>query len=201
MYLYGASGHGKVIIEILEKAGIAVEGIFDDNKAITELLGYSVAPFPANFNKEKDQLIISIGNNSIRRKICTTLAVTYGVALHPFTSISSRSTIGEGSVAMAGVVINADVVIGKHCIINTNASVDHDCRLGDFVHISPNAALCGNVTVGEGTHIGAGAVIIPGVTIGKWCHIGAGAVVIRDIPDYATAVGNPSKNIKTNIFL
>jgi acetyltransferase-like isoleucine patch superfamily enzyme len=50
--------------------------------------------------------------------------------------------------------------------------------------------------VGEGTHIGAGAVVIPSIRIGKWCTIGAGTVVIRDIPDYATAVGNPARIIK-----
>lgn len=201
MYLYGASGHGKVIIEILEKAGQKVEGIFDDNTAISHLLEYGVTPFPGAFDPLKNELILSIGNNSIRKKISLQLTANYGKAIHPFTSISDRSQLGQGSVVMAGVVINADATIGEHCIINTNASIDHDCRLGDFVHISPNAALCGNVEVGEGTHIGAGAVIIPGITIGKWCHVGAGSVVIRNIPDHSTAVGNPSKIIKTNLFI
>lgn len=201
MYLYGASGHGKVIIEILEKAGQKVEGIFDDNTAVTHLLEYVVTPFPGAFDPLKNELILSIGNNSIRKKISLQLTANYGKAVHPFTSISDRSQLGQGSVVMAGVVINADATIGEHSIINTNASIDHDCRLGDFVHISPNAALCGNVEVGEGTHIGAGAVIIPGISIGKWCHVGAGSVVIRNIPDHSTAVGNPSKIIKTNLFI
>jgi acetyltransferase-like isoleucine patch superfamily enzyme len=39
-------------------------------------------------------------------------------------------------------------------------------------------------------------VVIPSIRIGKWCTVGAGTVVIRDIPDYATAVGNPAKIIK-----
>lgn len=201
MYLYGASGHGKVIIEILEKSGEKIDGIFDDNPNVTHLLDYLVESFPGSFDLLKDNLILSIGNNSIRKKISLQLKVNYGIAVHPFTSISTRSHLGQGTVVMAGVVINSDATIGDHCIINTNASIDHDCRLGNFVHVSPNAALCGNVEVGEGTHIGAGAVIIPGITIGKWCHIGAGTVVIRNIPDHSTAVGNPSKIIKTNLFI
>jgi len=201
MYLYGASGHAKVIIEILELMQVPVEGLFDDNEAIHQILGYPVAPFKNGFNSLQSEMIISIGNNSIRKKIAEAISVNYGKAIHPFSQISKRALIAEGTVIMGGVVINADVLIGKHCILNTNASVDHDCKIGDFVHISPNAALCGNVTVGEGTHIGAGAVIIPGVTIGKWCNIGAGAVVIRDVPDHTTSVGNPSKTIKTNLFI
>jgi acetyltransferase-like isoleucine patch superfamily enzyme len=83
---------------------------------------------------------------------------------------------------MSGVSINSAVSIGKHCIINTNSSIDHDCVIEDFVHISPNAALGGSV--------------IQGIRIGKWCTIGAGAAIIRDIPDGATVVGNPGKIIK-----
>ena len=48
---------------------------------------------------------------------------------------------------MAGAVINSDTKIGKGCIINTSASVDHDCTLDDFVHISVGAHLAGNVRV------------------------------------------------------
>jgi sugar O-acyltransferase (sialic acid O-acetyltransferase NeuD family) len=104
--------------------------------------------------------------------------------------------VGEGTVVFHNSVIQAGSVIGKHCIINTAASIDHDCKLEDFVHISPNATLSGNVKVGEGSHIGAGATIIQGITIGKWCTVGAGAVVIKDVPDYATVVGVPARVIK-----
>ena len=97
---------------------------------------------------------------------------------------------------MQGAIIQSCSEIGRHCIINTGASVGHDCKIHDFVHISPHATLCGNVTVGEGTWVGAGTVVIPGVKIGKWSIIGAGSVVIKDIPDQVLAVGNPCKVIK-----
>jgi acetyltransferase EpsM len=192
MYLYGASGHAKVIIEILERSGSTVKGLFDDNAHIKSLLGYPVKPYESEI---LDCLIVSIGNNTVRKKITNRFDMPYGLALHPLTSLSQRVIIGEGTVVMSGVSINAEAEIGKHCIINTNASVDHDCILGDFVHISPNATLCGDVQVGEGTHIGAGTVVIPGVRIGKWCTIGAGAVIIRNVPDHCKVVGNPGKQI------
>ena len=196
MYLYGASGHAKVIIDILELQKEPVEGLFDDNASIGRLLEYPVQSFPSQFDATK-RLIISIGNNLIRRKIATSLPASFGNAIHPSATISKRSFVGAGTVVMAGVTINTDVKIGNHCILNTNASVDHDCLLEDYVHISPNVALCGGVEVGEGTHIGAGAVVIPGKKVGKWCVVGAGSVIIKDIPDYSTAVGNPCKIIKT----
>lgn len=195
MYLYGASGHAKVILEILELLNIPVEGIFDDNPIITSVLEYKVTQLSNPLVTKQKEFLISIGDNKKRKKIADRLDAVYGKAVHPAATISPRIKIGDGTVVMGGVTINTAVTIGKHCIINTNASVDHDCTLEDFVHISPNATLCGNVTIGPGTQIGAGAVIIPGITIGKWAVIGAGTVVIKDIPDNVTVVGNPGKII------
>lgn len=195
LYLYGASGHGKVVAEIAEAVGVTIAGFIDANPAITTLLDYSVTTkLPAG----NHSYVISIGNNRIRKKLAGELGDCFATLIHPAAVISSRATLGHGSVVMGGSTINSSTQIGKHGIINTNASIDHDCHIGDFVHISPNVALAGNVLVGEGTHIGIGACVIQGVRIGRWCTIGAGAVIIRDVPDGATIVGNPGRIIKVD---
>lgn len=196
MYLYGASGHAKVIIEMLELLNIPVDGLFDDNPDIHALWKYPVSLFNEEYALNSTSFIVSIGDNKLRKKIAGSLETPFGIAIHPKAIISSRALIAEGTVVMAGVTINADAKVGRHCIVNTNASVDHDCTLEDFVHVSPNVALCGGVNVGEGSHIGAGVVVIPGINIGRWCVLGAGAVIIKDVPDYATVVGNPGSIIK-----
>lgn len=192
MYLYGASGHGKVIKEILEAQGIAVEGFIDDNQDVTELSGLPVLHSAENIR----EMIVSIGSNNIRKSIAERLTCSFKTAIHPSAVISSSVRIGEGSVVMAGSIVNAESVIGRHCIINTGASVDHECVLGDYVHVSPHATLCGDVHIGEGTWVGAGTTIIQGVRIGRWCVIGAGSVVTKDVPDGYLAVGNRCKLVK-----
>jgi sugar O-acyltransferase (sialic acid O-acetyltransferase NeuD family) len=198
MYLYGASGHAKVIIDSLKASGINISGLFDDNPTIKNLLGYMVL---GSFDKERlgnDELIISVGLNNIRKKITEKLPrnINYGKAIHPSAIISEYASIDKGTVVMQGAVIQSDVKIGKHCIINTSTSVDHDCEIEDFVHISPNATLCGAVSVGEGSQIGAGAVVIPGIKIGKWSLVAAGAVVLKDVPDNVLVLGNPARVVK-----
>jgi sugar O-acyltransferase (sialic acid O-acetyltransferase NeuD family) len=193
MILYGASGHGKVIIEILEANGVKVDYVVDDNPEVTELLGYEVRRNTGKY----DEAIISIGSAQVRKMLAESLDVkTYPVAIHPSAIVSPRAKLGEGTVVMHGAIVQTCVEAGKHCIINTGASIDHECHLGDYVHVSPHATLCGNVTVGEGSWIGAGATVIQGVKIGKWAMIGAGAVVTQDIPDNVVAVGCPCKIIK-----
>ena len=194
MIVYGASGHGKVIIDILELNGIRDIQIWDD--APKEPLEGIEVTLPQTEATELP-LIISVGNNATRKKIAERLpaeTMFYSV-VHPAATISKSVSIDKGTVVMAGVSVNPDVIIGRHCIINTNASVDHDCVIGDYVHISPNVALCGDVVIGEGTHIGAGSVVIPGIKIGNWCVIGAGTVVLEDVPDGAKLVGNPGRII------
>lgn len=192
MYLYGASGHAMVIMDILKANGISIEGLVDDNPERNSLLGYPV------FHGKTDAspLIISIGNNNIRKKIAESYFAEFGTVVHPSSIVSEHAQIGEGTVVMQGAIIQACTNIGKHCIINTGASVDHECQIDDYVHISPHATLCGNVQVGEGSWIGAGTTVIQGVKIGKWCMIGAGSVVTKDIPDGVLAVGNRCKIIK-----
>ncbi|SFW25926.1 acetyltransferase [Chitinophaga sancti] len=195
IYLYGASGHAKVILEILEHQGTKAAGLFDDNQELHSLWEYEVHRYAPEWNSKISGMLIALGNNNVRKLIAEKLNVPFIKGIHPGASVSGRAVLGDGSVVMAGVTINADAVIGRHCIINTNASVDHDCAIEDYVHISPNVAVCGGVTIGEGAHIGAGAVIKPGIVIGRWATIGAGCVVIRDVAENAVVIGNPGKEM------
>jgi len=194
--LYGASGHSKVIVDILLSKNFIIEKIIDDNPKFDTVLGIKVHK---NTNVDFDhnlRWIISIGNNKIRKLLSAKYNLKYITAIHNNAIVSNFSTVDEGTVIMAGATINPDVRIGKHCIINTNAVIEHDCIIKDFVHVSPNASLAGGVIIGEGTHVGIGATIIQGVSVGKWVTIGAGSVILKDIPDFVTIVGNPGRIIK-----
>ena len=195
--LYGASGHSKVICSVFESKNTPIHGVFDDNLFINKVTNlHFIGPYNPSYKPDLS-LIISIGNNIIRRRIATLIKHQFAIGVHSTAIIDKFVTFGDGTVIMHNTIIQRDSLIGKHCIINTNASIDHDCIINDFVHISPSATLCGNVKVGEGSHIGAGATIIPNIHIGKWCVIGAGAVITKDIPDYSLVVGVPGKIIKT----
>ncbi|MEN9336598.1 MAG: putative acetyltransferase EpsM [Bacteroidota bacterium] len=197
LILFGASGHGKVVVDILHCLGIEVTQICDDNPKIAKIQGVTVVP-TTEVDFTSATLLFTIGNNRVRAKLANRFTNSFITAVHPKAVLAKSVQMDTGTVVMAGAVINTEARIGKHVIINTGALIDHECIVEDFVHISPGVALAGNVTIGEGTHVGIGACVIQGVKIGKWCTIGAGAVIIKDIPDYAVVVGNPGKIIKYN---
>ena len=196
--LYGASGHCKVIVDICEQSQLSIKAIVDDNPKAEGILGKDVISTQSYDLQTSDNVLLSIGNNNVRKLLSNKLKVNFISIIHPKAVISNYTSIDKGTVVMATAVLNSDTTIGKHCIINTGAIIEHDCKISDYVHISPNASLAGGVSIGEGTHVGIGASIIQGVTIGKWVTIGAGSVIIKDIPDYAVVVGNPGKIIKFN---
>jgi acetyltransferase EpsM len=196
MLLFGGSGHAKVIRDCIRAGGGEVVAIFDDNPNLKTL---DETPIVGAYQKDQflnESIIISIGDNWIRKKVSGKIFHKFDIAIHPTVLISPYSKVLEGSVLMPSVIINAGTIVGKHCIINTAAVVEHDCIIEDFVHVSPNGTICGGVKIGEGTHIGAGATVIPNVTIGKWCVIGAGAVVTESIPDFSLVVGVPGKVVR-----
>jgi len=193
MIFYGASGHATVVIEAWLASGGSVTAIYDDDLSIKKLLHFPVA---GKFDPAKAKghyVFLSIGSNNARKDLSAVVHSPFGKVVHPSTFLSPTSSLGEGSVAMAGVVINANTKVGKHVILNTRCSIDHDCDLADFVHVSPGATVCGGVSVGEGTQVGAGATIIQNISVGKWAIIGAGSVVVADVPDYAVVMGVPGR--------
>jgi sugar O-acyltransferase (sialic acid O-acetyltransferase NeuD family) len=194
--IIGASGHGKVIADIARKNGYEEIVFLDDNSTIRACSGYPVIGKCSDAQTMNADMIVGIGNASIRKQIQETLDEKHLVTLiHPDAVVANDVVIGKGSVVMAGAVINPGTEIGKGCIINTCASVDHDCKVGDFVHVSVGTHLCGTVTVADETWIGAGVTISNNVSICRECVLGAGAVVVKDIEKKGTYVGVPARII------
>jgi UDP-N-acetylbacillosamine N-acetyltransferase len=191
--IYGAGGHSKVVADIARKNGYH-EIIYIDDKN-TAFINFET------FQKEYNNipLVLGIGDNKIRENLynkCKSSNINIETLIHPTSTLSNNVTIGEGTVIMANVVINADSYIGKGCILNTSCVIEHDNIINDFVHISPKVACAGKVQIGQSTHIGIGSSIIQNITIGSHSIIGAGSVVVEDIDSYTLAYGNPCKHIK-----
>lgn len=193
VYLYGASGHAKVVMDIAKLANMNIPCLIDDNPKVKELAGLPVVHSADGLSP----VIVTIGDCKIRKKIVQRLGERkYITVVHPNSIKAESVKLGDGTVVMAGAILNPYVEVGNHCIINTGASLDHDVKIGDFVHVAPHCTLCGEVEVGEGSWIGAGTTIIQQIHIGKNCFIGAGSVVVKDIPDNTLCFGNPARIIR-----
>lgn len=196
--IIGAGGHGKVVADNALKNGYTRIAFVDD-RVTGMCMGFPVLGTTAlldSLNDGQTDFIIALGDNATRRDIALHHPLPYATLVHPSAQIGSSVAIGEGTVVMANGVVNACARIGRHCIINTGAIVEHDDLLEDFVHLAPRVALGGTVRVGQMTHVGIGATVKNNISIGKNCLIGAGAVVVKDLHRAQTYVGLPARGVE-----
>lgn len=201
LIIIGAGGHGKVVADIALKMGKWQKILFlDDNEFNKSVIGLKVIGKSTDAHKfiPNSDVFIAVGNNDRREEIQNVLkrkGASIPVLVHPTAIIGEEVELKEGTVVMAGVIINSGSRIGKGCIINTGATIDHDNILEDYVHISPGVHTAGNVKVQKNTWIGIGASVSNNVTITRGCVIGAGAVVLNNIHKTGTYVGVPVKGV------
>lgn len=200
--IFGAGGHGRVVLDILLESGANVLGFLDDDKSKVgqKIRGFKVLGDRSYIEKRDSVgLALGIGDNAIRENIFRKAKDT-GLrtvsAVHPMAIVSKDVIIGEGVVIMPGAIVNAGTVLKEGVVINTGATVDHDCHLKRFCQVWPGAHLAGTVRVGEFSYIGTGTSVIQNINIGKKVMVGAGTVIISDVPDNVTVAGNPGRVIK-----
>ncbi len=195
--IIGASGHAKVIADIVVKSGDELLGFLDDSEPHASGIANPVLGKVADcINYPEVSFIIGIGDNKIRKSIAEKYSgLKYYTAIHPNSVIACGTEIETGTCVMANAVVNPAAKIGRHCIINTSAVVEHDCVVADYVHISPGAVLCGTVNVGESAHIGAGAVVRNNINIPAECTVGVGTAVIKDIEKSGVYAGVPAREL------
>ncbi|MFQ6585401.1 DapH/DapD/GlmU-related protein [Priestia megaterium] len=123
-------------------------------------------------------------------------------------SIRENVLIGEGTIIGRSAVVELNSTIGKNCTIQTLAYITGDTNLEDNVFIGPCVSMSNDKYMGEGNYtlkgpiikkgakIGNNSSLLPGITIGRKAIVGAGCVVTKDIDDYQTVVGVPSRKIK-----
>lgn len=197
--IYGAGGHGRVLLDTLRLLDQEPDGFIDDVKVGATIEG--LPSFGSTILDERDDIEVyhGIGYIDVRRRIDRDLearGVRTLTVVHPAAFVSPTAELGEGTVVYAGAMVNTGARVGRAAILNTGCVVDHDCEVGDYTHISPNAALGGGVTVGDGTWVGIGSSVIELVNIGANAILGAGAVAVADVPDRVVAVGCPARVVK-----
>jgi sugar O-acyltransferase (sialic acid O-acetyltransferase NeuD family) len=203
--VWGAGGHGKVIVDALfASESCTVVGILDDDKAKsgTKVLGVLVSHSSVDLKAlsktlDFDHVAIGIGDNYARYKKFQQVK-SCGLkpmnVIHPSAYISRFVELGVGITIMAGAVINPGTVIEDNVCVNTAASIDHDNHL-EASHIFPNATLTGGVRVGQFAYVGSGAVVAPNLIVNKYSQVGAGAVVLKDVVEGALVAGVPAAEI------
>lgn len=104
-----------------------------------------------------------------------------------------------------GISLPYTVKVGRRVRIwHHGGMILHAASIGDDVQIRQNTTFGVARTdhnfelpvIDTGVDIGVGVCLLGDIRIGRGAVIGANAVVLKDVPDYAVAVGVPAKVVK-----
>ncbi len=204
LILICGGGHCKSVIEAARSAGLEIRGILDLPERVGELCGTtevigSDCDIPA-FAAECD-FVVTLGfvTHPTRRNVLIERVRAAGgrfaTVIASLARVADSASVGNGTVVLHNVCINAGAQIGDNCIINTAAIIEHDARIGNGTHVSTGAIVNGDCRIGSNVMIGSGAVIVNGVSVADGTIIGAGAVVTKNIEHQGTYAGVPAKLI------
>ena len=138
LLIVGAGGHGKVVAECAEACGYEQIDFLDDNNP--DAIG-GIDQIEEKVT-EYDGVIISIGDNEIRRGLITRLQKIKAPLIeliHPRAYVSATAAIGSGTIVLPDAVIHTNASIGIGCIVSIGALIDHDAVVEDFSHINTGA--------------------------------------------------------------
>jgi len=204
---WGASGHARSVVNALRSyPDIKIVGYLDDVNP--DRHGQSFEGEKILGGEEYLEILAEQGvaacvlgfGHCLRRIEVGQLLAQKGFALpcvlHPSALIASDAVIGEGTVVLAGALIDPGCRIGNYAIINNGAIVNHECVIGDGVHVCPGVNIAGRTTIGRGCWLGIGSTFVDKIRVGDHTFIGAGSVVTKDIPSGCLVYGNPARVIR-----
>ena len=211
--LYGAGGFARevmpLVVEHVARVGRDVPGgdfeifLVETEVQQAEVNGYRVVSENEFFDIDCCERLfnVAIGDSQARATIaqrCIARGASPMSLRSNHSIVYDRNEIGEGAVLCANTMVTSNAKIGRFFHANIFSYVAHDCVIGDYVTFAPGVHCNGNVHVHDHAYIGTGAVLKQGsrdkpLVIGEGAVVGMGAVVTKDVPPFATVIGNPAK--------
>ncbi len=202
LVIIGAGGHAVSVANVALSMGYKIKYFIDKNKVNKELLGIEIIDDLSELEQDNlTNLAIAVGDNYAREKIYNNITnryknINFPVLIHQSACISFFTKIGVGTVVMPNAVVGPNSNIGKLCIINTQASIDHDCTLLDFSSMAPASVTGGAVEIGARTSVSINATIKNGLKIGNDCVVGANSYLNKNISSNQVVYGSPAKFVR-----
>ncbi len=108
-----------------------------------------------------------------------------GIEIHPGAKIGKRLFIDHGM----GVVIGETAEVGDDCTLY------HGVTLGGTRPSREQGGQKRHPTIGNDVIVGSGAQVLGPIRVGDGARIGSAAVVMKEVPNGATMVGNPARQV------
>jgi sugar O-acyltransferase (sialic acid O-acetyltransferase NeuD family) len=205
LLLVAASGLAREVLAIVRAHGLYdVVGFLDDSADLHGTIdGVRVLGSVEDAAGRPDAaVLVCAGRGSVREAIVTRLAGVgvgperFATIVHPDVEVPDTSSVGAGSILLAGVVLTTAVTVGDHVVVMPHVTLTHDDAVEDFATLCAGVTLGGWVSVGRRAYVGMNASVRERVRVGAGATLGMGAALLTDLPDDETWAGVPARRIE-----
>jgi sugar O-acyltransferase (sialic acid O-acetyltransferase NeuD family) len=202
LILIAASGLAREVLA-MRQSQFRIIGVLDDDPTLhgTEIGGVQVLGGIELAAQQPGSFLVCVGAGSGRRRVVDRLtqlgigSERFATLVDETVALSNNSFIGDGSVILAGTVLTADVIVGRHVVVMPNCTLTHDDIVDDFATLAAGVAVGGVVRIGAAAYVGMNASIRQRVSVGAGATVGMGAVVLEDVPSGQVWAGVPAKEL------
>lgn len=205
--ILGARDLGKLALEIFQKNSVVVYGLLAEDGALqNQILNH--VPILGSIADEqylallgKDcEAFVALEQVASRQQLIAMLYEQRQVmpinAIHALATLAESAGIGHGNLINVGASLGPDASLGSHCIIHTQAVIEHAAIIKDFVQVGAGSIIGTQAVLEKHVFIGMGATLVAGIQVGAGARIGAGSVVLDHVKPGETVLGNPAKPVK-----
>lgn len=136
----------------------------------------------------------NIGLRFIARFVMQLARILTGIEIHPAAKIGAGFFIDHGM----------GTVIGETAEIGRDVTLYHDVTLGGVmpaVDSDKQRSSKRHPTLGDFVIVGAGAQVLGPITVHRCARVGGNSVVTKNVPEGATVVGVPARQMTKNTVL
>jgi sugar O-acyltransferase (sialic acid O-acetyltransferase NeuD family) len=168
VFIIGAGTLGEIVLETAIRAGLRVNGFYDDVTEISECDGIPVLGRLDDFRNDLAALsegaFVAIGDNH-KRQICAEGLRAIGLRLpnviDPRATLSPSASLGEGNLVLPGAYIGTKCSLGCGNLVFPGVSITHHNHVGNYCFFSPNASVGGFTRIGDCCKVGMNCVVLP----------------------------------------
>ncbi len=184
-----------------EVVAFTVDGAYLTNDRMAGLPVCSFEELAHAFGPEDHAMFVALSYarmNALRaERLAAVRAAGYATARY----ISSRAAvahphlIGDHCFVLENATVQPFTSLGDNVFVWSSSHVGHHGKIGDNAFIS-TCVIAGNVTIGANAFVGVGATVRDNVRIGERCMIGAGALILSDCADDGVYTGVASERAR-----